>query len=499
MKTRAVVVLATLIAWRRPTPLAAPNKEHLAARGRPPDAAGAEPAADRAARQLTESLKAINARVRRAGRPEPARRLPTRSCWSTASRTVCVSCARRWTTRTSACRRSRRKSRRCGSPFRVPACRPPCLRATRHAAAQPGAPGAPAPSPSQPPLNPGISPQRMYDTAWADYAAGQWALAIQGFDSYIKTFPKSPMADDAQFNIGAVVLSATASIRRRSRRSRRSSANYPGTNAVPDAWYKIGLSYGQLGTAGQGARSVSDRDQAVSDSDAARLAKQQLDRVRPVARSQPFAWGSTEDCVARTAVSGPRRCRSSGQMGSVNKVILVGNLGRDAELQFTRRRSGGRDPQPGHDGGLERQGRPEAGKNRVAPHRPLGQDRGVAVRVSHQGQADLRRGPAADAPVGRQGRQEALHDRDPRRSGRAARRRRWRRRARRRMERAAGDSVALRGRPTTVVEAHRRRYSVLRLRHRRFGLTDHSRRIGRSPEPSPEPRPVLSTAPSCRT
>ena len=32
-----------------------------------------------------------------------------------------------------------------------------------------------------PPINPGVSPQRLYDSAWADYAAGQWTLAIEGF------------------------------------------------------------------------------------------------------------------------------------------------------------------------------------------------------------------------------------------------------------------------------------------------------------------------------
>ena len=36
----------------------------------------------------------------------------------------------------------------------------------------------------------GTSPQRLYDTAWADYTAGQWDLAIQGFEAYIRTFPE---------------------------------------------------------------------------------------------------------------------------------------------------------------------------------------------------------------------------------------------------------------------------------------------------------------------
>ena len=59
-------------------------------------------------------------------------------------------------------------------------------------------------------------------------------------------------------------------------------------------------------------------------------------------------------------------------MGSVNKVILVGNLGRDAELRYTPSGAAGRQIQPRHDRGLERQGRPASGTHRVAQHRLVG-------------------------------------------------------------------------------------------------------------------------------
>ena len=67
-------------------------------------------------------------------------------------------------------------------------------------------------------------------------------------------------------------------------------------------------------------------------------------------------------------------------MGSVNKVILVGNLGRDAELRYT---PGGAPVATLNLATTEvwnDKTRPEAGKNRVAPHGPVGQVRGVAVR-----------------------------------------------------------------------------------------------------------------------
>ncbi|HWF83690.1 MAG TPA: hypothetical protein VG222_02540, partial [Vicinamibacterales bacterium] len=39
----------------------------------------------------------------------------------------------------------------------------------------------------------GTSPQRAWDTAFSDYTAGQYDLAVLGFDAYIRDFPKSDM------------------------------------------------------------------------------------------------------------------------------------------------------------------------------------------------------------------------------------------------------------------------------------------------------------------
>ena len=45
-----------------------------------------------------------------------------------------------------------------------------------------GLPTTPLPTPvALAGVNPGVSPQRLYDTAYADYTTGQWALSMQGF------------------------------------------------------------------------------------------------------------------------------------------------------------------------------------------------------------------------------------------------------------------------------------------------------------------------------
>ena len=142
----------------------------------------------------------------------------------------------------------------------------------------PNAPPAPAPTTGPPPSTAGLSPTRMFDTARADYAAGQWSLAITGFDAFLKTFPRSEMADDAQFLIGETyyaqnkwtdaIAAYNAVIQ-----------NYPMGNAVPDAYYKRGLAQERLGQLDDARESWNTVIRTAPDSDAGRLARQNLDRV----------------------------------------------------------------------------------------------------------------------------------------------------------------------------------------------------------------------------
>jgi tol-pal system protein YbgF len=62
-----------------------------------------------------------------------------------------------------------------------------------------GAPAAP-PTPSAAP--PGVSPGQTIDRAYGDYQAGQFSLAVQGFNAYLGYFPNLPDAARAQYYIG---------------------------------------------------------------------------------------------------------------------------------------------------------------------------------------------------------------------------------------------------------------------------------------------------------
>ena len=134
-------------------------------------------------------------------------------------------------------------------------------------------------SPEPPiPTNPGISPQRLYDNACADYSTGQWSLAIAGFDTYIKTFPRSDLTDDAQFYIGEThyndgrfadaVLAYDEVI-----------VNYSEGDAVPEAQYKKGLALDRLGDADQARETFQTVLDSFPDSRMAALALQALNRL----------------------------------------------------------------------------------------------------------------------------------------------------------------------------------------------------------------------------
>ncbi len=61
-------------------------------------------------------------------------------------------------------------------------------------------PGAAAPGRS--PGATGPSPAELYDTAYADYTKGRYALAIQGFQDYLSSYPSTDLSDNAQYWIG---------------------------------------------------------------------------------------------------------------------------------------------------------------------------------------------------------------------------------------------------------------------------------------------------------
>lgn len=152
--------------------------------------------------------------------------------------------------------------------------------------ADPGAaPGDPSSTASTAPAPTGAaalgqSPQKLLDSALADYYAGQYDLAILGFESYVKTFPQSPQASFAQLHIGQsqmqlgkyepAVAAFDVVIR-----------NYPRSNEVPDAYVRKGTALKTLRQSDQARQAFEFVIKNYPDSVAATVAQQRLQELAP--------------------------------------------------------------------------------------------------------------------------------------------------------------------------------------------------------------------------
>lgn len=173
------------------------------------------------------------------------------------------------------------------------------LEAMRDAMPEPGQPvqppvsdstlpdGTPAPPPAAtapPPANPaGISPTRLFQTSYADYTAGDYDLAVTGFGNYLKYFPKSVQAAEAQLYIGQSYEGANKYADALTAYE-RVIVNYPGSEPLPRAYYKRGGVLEKLGQIDRAKESYETVVKQFPESASARLAKQALDRLNRPAR-----------------------------------------------------------------------------------------------------------------------------------------------------------------------------------------------------------------------
>jgi len=146
--------------------------------------------------------------------------------------------------------------------------------------------GAAAPPPA-PRSASGITPTRLYDTAWADYTSGNMPLAISGFETFLREYPRSERAIDAQFYIAESnmrlkkvpeAIAAYTAV----------TQNYPnGGDRIAEAYYHLGeaqRSLGQLEAARTAWETVVKK---YPDSNGGVLAKQRLDGLQPPAAPRP--------------------------------------------------------------------------------------------------------------------------------------------------------------------------------------------------------------------
>ena len=147
-------------------------------------------------------------------------------------------------------------------------------------AADPPGAASPSTAPAAAPVPPpSMSAARAYDSAYSDFTAGQYELAIVGFQTFLKFFPRHSSADDAQLNIGNSLFNA-GKFRDAAAEYQRVISDYPKTDSVPAAYYKLGQAYMQLKQPDLARKAFETLTQNHPTANEAYLAKQALERLK---------------------------------------------------------------------------------------------------------------------------------------------------------------------------------------------------------------------------
>ena len=95
------------------------------------------------------------------------------------------------------------------------------------------------------------TPEGLYQSAYQDYMRGNYDLAIQGFEEYLKRYPKTDLADNAQYWIGEC-YDADGKEEKALQAFSAVLDTYPTSDKGAAAQLKKGLVYLKMGDQGQG-------------------------------------------------------------------------------------------------------------------------------------------------------------------------------------------------------------------------------------------------------
>ena len=187
--------------------------------------------------------------------------------------------------------------------------------------ATPGGAAPPQTAATTPQPNPGVQPQRLFDSSYGDYTTGNYVARGAG----IRKLPGIFSQEHARARSAA--LCRRIALRGRRKTWRRSSPTIASLPTIRDphrfrtAYYKRGMALRAAGRSRARARVVRSVNQTIS----------RHTTGGPCQATARIGESADQIRCGRTVATTERRT----SMGSVNKVILVGNLGRDAELRYT--------------------------------------------------------------------------------------------------------------------------------------------------------------------
>jgi tol-pal system protein YbgF len=135
--------------------------------------------------------------------------------------------------------------------------------------------GAPAATPASPSLPASAGEQKAYDAALDQFKRGDYAGAITGFQSFVKTYPRSPLAASAQYWVGNAQF-ARKDYRAAIASQRQLRELWPDSAKVPDALLNIASAQAEMGDSAASRRTLEELIAKYPQSDSAVKAKQRL-------------------------------------------------------------------------------------------------------------------------------------------------------------------------------------------------------------------------------
>ncbi|MEJ0040188.1 MAG: tol-pal system protein YbgF [Gammaproteobacteria bacterium] len=145
-----------------------------------------------------------------------------------------------------------------------------------------GAPGAPVGG-SGATGGSAVAEQAAYSQAFDALKASNYAVAITGFESFLSTYPSSPIAENAQYWLGEAHY-AKGEYDRAAQSFRAVGERWPNSRKSPDALLKLGFSQIEMKRFSEARVTLADVTRKFPDSDAAKLAAERLRKLPADAR-----------------------------------------------------------------------------------------------------------------------------------------------------------------------------------------------------------------------
>jgi len=116
---------------------------------------------------------------------------------------------------------------------------------------------------------------QIYDQASQDLTQGRYAMAVQGFRDFLRRYPASELADNAQYGVGECFF-AQSVFDSAEVEYARVETQFPSGDKVPAALYKLALSRERLGKTDASRKVLEDLVKRFPNAGEAQLARERL-------------------------------------------------------------------------------------------------------------------------------------------------------------------------------------------------------------------------------